>query len=131
RGAAPPVARYVVESGQTFIFDRTSAQPLVRFEGVQEILVLQASPAPRGDVIYKTEFGQPVLRVSSLGGLTVFTATRPQGAAAALDGPSSPIRLDTIRNAAELFDKLRRSAGRASRAVGASVLFDAPDVGPE
>ena len=43
----PATGRYVSESGETFVFDRSGARPLFRFESRNETWVLRASPAPR------------------------------------------------------------------------------------
>nr|QQZ52104.1 DUF4908 domain-containing protein [Phenylobacterium glaciei] len=50
----------------------------------------EAPAAPRGDIIYKNDLGEPVLRATRLGGLTLFTPDRPGGTAAALAGAVRP-----------------------------------------
>ena len=92
KAPAPPIARYVAETGDAFILDRAAPQPLLKFENSSEIWVLSPQPAPRGDTIYKNELGEPVLRASKLGGMTLFTRERPGGDAAALMGKASSIQ---------------------------------------
>ena len=82
----PPVARYTPDKGEAFVLDRSTATPLLRFEDSQEIWVLQSQPGPRGDIIYKNDVGEPVLRYTRLGGVTLFTDNRPDGEAAAFTG---------------------------------------------
>jgi hypothetical protein len=116
RVPAPIVARYIAETGDQFVLDRTTSRPLLRFADSTEVWALQAQAGPRGDVIYKNDLGQPVLRATKVGGLTLFTRDRPEGAAAALAGQSSPIRLSpTGPNA--LLQKLAQASAKASRAA--------------
>ena len=84
--AGPPVARYVSETGVRFTFDRSQGVPLVKFDRSPEVWVLRPQPAPRGDVLYLNDLGEPILRASRTGGLTVFTTDRPEGLAVALSG---------------------------------------------
>lgn len=124
RAENPPVARYVSEDGDAFTLDRSQTTPLLKFDNSGEVWVLQAQPAPRGDVIYKNELGEPVLRATRLGGLTVFTDHRPDGSAAALAGQGSPLRLAMLTPQA-LFERLAQASFRASHAARHGILFDA------
>ncbi len=117
RGAAPPVARYVAETGSSFVIDRSSDRILLlKFENSPEVWVLDPHAAPRGDTIYKNDLGEPVLRATRLGGMTLFTDKQPGGAAAAMTGESSPLRLAMI-GPAELIHRIRVAAARAGRAA--------------
>ncbi len=124
RAAAPPVARYVSETGEEFVFDRTSSRPLLRFESSSEVWALHPNPGPRGDVIYKNDLGHPVLRATKLGGLTLFTRQRPEGLAVAVAGTSAPLKLPAMGPNA-LLQKLAQASGRASRAAGRLIPFGA------
>ena len=86
RQASPPVARYVSEDGDGFVLDRSQPRVYMKFDDSPEIWALRPHPAPRGDVIYKNDLGEPMLRATRLGGLTLFTADRPGGSPAALTG---------------------------------------------
>ncbi len=127
--AAPPIARYVSEDGDVFVFDRTQPRPLLKFENSIEVIVLQPQPAPRGDVIYKNDIGAPVLRATRLGGVTVFTDGRPGGSAAALAGGGNPIRMQVL-GPVELLNRLIQASARASRAARRQMIFEAPSVTP-
>ncbi len=122
--AAPPIAHFVTEDGDGFILDRTGPKPLLRFDGSFEVWALQASPAPRGDTIYKNDLGEPMLRATRLGGLTVFTDQRPGGSAAALLGVAPPLRL-AIMGPAALLERLELAHLRTSRAIGRLIPFEA------
>jgi Domain of unknown function (DUF4908) len=124
RRTAPPVARYVSETGETFTLDRTAPQPLLKFDGNGEVWVLEPQAAPRGDVIYKNDLGQPVLRATRLGGLTIFTSRQPDGSAAALTGSGAPIRLASI-GPQQLLVVLAQASDRASRAARHLISIDA------
>ena len=116
RAPAPMVARYVAETGDEFILDRSSSRPLMRYEHSAEVWALLPQAGPRGDVIYKNDLGEPVLRATKLGGLTLFTRERPEGAAVAVAGASSPIRLPAMGPNA-LLQKLAQASSRASKAA--------------
>lgn len=120
----PPVARYVSEDGDSFVLDLSQVRPLLKFEDSPEVWALQAHPAPRGDVIYKNDVGQPVLRATRLGGVTIFTSHRPEGEAAALAGGGAPLRLAPLGPQA-LLERLGQASLRASRAAKHVILFDA------
>jgi len=122
--AAPTVARYVCEDGDIFVLDLTEDRPLLKFENSPEVWALQPHPAPRGDVIYKNDLGEPVLRATRLGGITVFTDHRPDGEAAALAGGGSPLKLLPLGPQA-LLDRLGQASLRASHAARHVILFDA------
>jgi len=124
RDAPPPIGRYVTEDGRAFIFDRSTSRPLLKFENSYEVWALQPQAAPRGDIIYKNDLGQPVLRATRLGGLTLFTSTRPGGSAAAFSGAGTPLRLPALSPQA-LLEKLAQASARASRAARRLIPFDA------
>jgi hypothetical protein len=124
RMGSPPVARYVSEDGDGFVLDRSNSKPLLKFDDSPEVYVLQPQPAPRGDVIYKNDLGEPVLRATRLGGLTIFTSDRPMGSAAALAGGSEPIRLPTLGPQA-LLERLAQASAKASRAARRLIPFEA------
>jgi hypothetical protein len=114
----PPVAVYAPDSGEAFIFDRAASPPLMRFESSQEIWVLRPEPGPRGDTIYKNDLGEPMLRATRLGGLTLFTLESPGGTAVALQGEAPPIRPPAILSPAGLLQRLAQASARAAAAGG-------------
>jgi len=120
----PPVARYVSDEGESFVLDRSAPTPLLKFEESQEVLVLSPSPAARGDIIYRDDVGEPVLRATKLGGLTLFARGRPGGAPVALAGQASSLRLQAL-SASALGLKFLQASVRASRAARRLIVFDA------
>ncbi|MGZ8407662.1 MAG: DUF4908 domain-containing protein [Caulobacteraceae bacterium] len=129
KAAAPMVARYSADNAPSFVLDKSTGVPLLKFEGSNEIWVLSASPAPRGDVIYRNDLGQPVLRATKLGGVTLFAPSSPGGAPAAVAGAAAALRVQTM-NATALLKRLAQASVLASRAAQRLVVFDASDVRP-
>lgn len=127
KAPAPPVARYVSETGDGFILDRAAPQPLMKFDNSSEVWVLSPQPAPRGDTIYKNELGEPVLRSSKLGGMTLFTTERPGGDAAALMGKATSIQPPPFISVNALFQRLVQASARASRAAQHRIAFETVD----
>lgn len=120
----PPLARYVSEQGRVFVLDRTQNAALLKFDDSPEVWALAPSPAPRGDVIYKNDLGQPVLRVTRLGGFTLFAGARPGGEAVSMAGGGAPIRLPPMSPQA-VFERLTQASLRASRAARRPMYFEA------
>jgi hypothetical protein len=120
----PPIARYVSEEGRVFTLDRTQPVPMLKFEDSPEVWALAPNPAPRGDVIYKNDLGEPVLRVTRLGGYTLFSDERPSGEAVSLVGGGTPLRLAPMSPQA-VFERLAQASLRASRAARRPMLFEA------
>lgn len=128
QAAPPPVARYTIDEGGVFVLDRSARYPLIKFDDSPEVWVLYPSRAPRGDIIYKNDMGEPMLRATKLGGMTVFTPRRPGGSAAALDGASFPLRVPPLGPGA-LWTRLFQASVRCSRAAQHLIGMDAPDIG--
>lgn len=129
RAPPPPVARYVTETGEGFILDRSSGKPLLKFESSYEVWALQPEVGPRGDINYKNDLGQLILRATKVGGFTLFTRKRPGGAAAEVAGAVQPLRLKPVSPLA-LYQLLRIASGRASKAAGRTIGFEA-DASPD
>lgn len=122
--SGPPLARYVSEEGRTFVLDRTQPATMLKYDDSPEVWVLAPSPAPRGDVIYKNDLGEPVLRATRLGGITLFSDERPNGEAVSLAGGGAPLRLLPMSPQA-VFERLAQASLRSSRAARRSMLFEA------
>jgi hypothetical protein len=124
RPASLPIARYVTEDGDAFILDRSTTRVYLKFEGSPEIWSLRPHPAPRGDVIYKNDLGEPMLRATRLGGLTVFTPSRPGGSPAAFLGGGAALRLPSLTPQI-LLERLAQASARATRAARRLIPFEA------
>ncbi len=128
RGAAnPPVARYQANQ-LSFILDRSAIAPevLLKYDDRPEVWVLQPSPAPRGDTIYRNDIGQPVVRVTRLGGVTLFTQREPEGVPAALIGDAEELQLSSIIPPEVFLLRGAQAAYRAAQAAGHKMNFSTP-----
>ena len=124
---APLVAHYEADEGAAFVLDRSIGRPtLMRFDGNPEIWALRPSPGPRGDIIYKNDMGEPMLRATRLGGLTLFTPGRPGGSAAAMAGPAPALRPMVVNSVTGLAQVLAQASVRAGHAVQHQMRFDVP-----
>ena len=125
----PPVGRFQPDDGDPFVLDRSAGREVfMKFESSPEIWALEPTPGPRGDVIYKDDMGEPVLRATRLGGLTLFTPERPGGTAAAFAGQASLLRPPPIGGPGALLQSFAQASERAARAVHHSVTFETQDV---
>ena len=119
--ALPPVGRYVAESGEGFILDRSGRHPLLRFDRRDETWVLRPTAAPRGDVIYRNDAGDQVLRVTPSGGLTVYTPAAPGGSPASYSG-SGPSLTPPVLGPHLLFRLMAQRSYMVSQAVGGRLV---------
>ena len=125
----PSVARFQTEAGEPFVLDRSAGrQVFMRFEADPEIWALDPTPGPRGDMIYKNDMGEPMLRATRLGGLTLFTPDRPGGTAAAFAGPASFLRPPPIVSPGGLLQSFAQASERAARAIRHPITFEAEGV---
>ena len=122
--SGPPLARFVSEEGRSFTLDRTQPVPMLKFEDSPEVWALLPNPAPRGDIIYKNDLGEPMLRATRLGGFTLFTDQRPGGEAVSFAGGGAPLKLAPM-SPQVVFERLAQASLRAGRAARRPVLFEA------
>lgn len=113
----PPVGRYVSESGEAFTLDRSGQRPLLRFDRRDETWVLRPTAAPRGDVIYRNDAGQQILRVTPGGGMTVFTSRAPGGSPVSLTGSGETLAQPSL-GPAQLFQLMARRSAMLSQTMG-------------
>ncbi len=124
---APPVARYHPDAGEGFILDQSVSPPLLRFEDSPEVWVLRPQPGPRGDTIFRNDMGQPVLRATKLGGLTLFTIDHPDGSAVAFDGEAVSLRPPNYLTPNILFQRMYQASARSSHAAQRVIPFISVD----
>ncbi len=119
----PESGRYVAESGENFIFDRSGTRPLFRFERRQETWALRPTPAPRGDTIYRNDQGAQVLRVTPEGGVTLYTVAAPNGTPASVAGPA-PALAQPALGPVQLFNLMQTRSAMVTRALGRIVRIN-------
>ena len=127
--STPTVARFESDDGDSFVLDQSSGQPLMRFDGDSEVWSLTVTQGPKGDLIYKNDVGQPVLKATRWGGMILFSAERPTGDPVAVAGKADALQPGRM-SPALLWQTLARGSRRVSQAVGRLVPFDAPEVTP-
>ena len=133
RGApTPPVARYVGAEGQSFVLDRESSpRPLLKFDDDPEVWVLEPSPAPRGDTIYRNDQGEPVLRSTRLGGLTLFSDQEPDGSPAAMAGEADDLLPQPMIPPGALLQRVIQANARVSRVAQHLISISVPPFRPQ
>lgn len=115
--AAPKVAHYISEDGQSFVFDESQPQPLLRFDGEGEVWVLTASAGTKGDVIYKNDVGEQMLKATRWGGMVLFSDDRPMGDPVAVTGKAQSFAPDTI-TPSQLYVQMVSASKRVTQAAG-------------
>ncbi|HEY2179053.1 MAG TPA: DUF4908 domain-containing protein [Caulobacteraceae bacterium] len=124
--ATPTVARFIIQEGGAFVLDRSRNPALLKFDDSSEIWAVQSSRGPRGDILFKDDVGDTLLRATKLGGMTVFTERRPEGSAAALVGASTPLKIIPM-GAAGLYQRLVLASLHCTHAAHHLVSFEVPD----
>ena len=83
----------------------------------------------KGDVIYKNDTGEAVLKSTRWGGMILFSDDRPMGDPAAVTGKAEAF-IPGRMSPSLLFQSLVHASRRVSLAIGRNIGFDAPDVTP-
>lgn len=125
----PPVAHFTSEDGESFVLDQSGKSVFVRFDGDDEVWLLTPTQGPKGDVIYKNDVGEAVLKSTRWGGMILFSDDRPTGDPVAITGKAESFTPGKM-SPGLLFQSLVRASRRVSLAVGRNFRFDAPDVTP-
>lgn len=129
-GSPTKVTHYISEEGESFVLDTSRPTPLLRFDGEAEVWSLTPTPGTRGDIIYKNDLGEPVLKATRWGGMVLYTEDRPMGDPAAASGKAEAFR-PTVMTPVLLWQSLAKASRRASQAVERLIPFDAQGATPE
>jgi hypothetical protein len=125
---APQAVLYETPVAQVrFVLDRSNPrQPLLRFEGENEIWALSVVRGPRGDDILKTDTDETLLRITALGGVTLYGPEGELGAPAAVVSRARPF---TSPNGGDgsLAAVQARVIGAARRGLDRRVIVEAPE----
>jgi hypothetical protein len=139
----PRVGHYISEdTGIGFVLDRSSELAKLKFDSSEEIFALRWQPAANGDRLLLRDDGETLLRLSWLGGITLFTPGNMRGVPVAFDRPAQPLRqmpasIDQVRVVAgQIMTRLRAEVGRdivfeadwgrvTMDVGGRTILFDA------
>jgi len=108
-----------------FILDRSSELAKLRFDGTEEILILRLQYAAGNDRLLLRDDGEVLLRISGLGGITLFTAENRRGVPVAPDS----IQVAPLGAVAPPITFVREMAGRIMRQLqaetGREIVFEA------
>jgi hypothetical protein len=133
RGSAnPPVARYVTSVGRrSFIFDRAAIAPeaLFRFDGDDEVWVLEPSPLPGRGTLYRNDAGDRVLQVTGLGGITLYIGT-PEGVPVSIQGDAEQLLMPPVIPDRIMLQRSAQASDRTSRVAAHAVTFEALNYTP-
>jgi hypothetical protein len=98
-----------------FVLDRSQPRVvLLRFDGDPEVWALTSQWGPRGDEFLRNDIGEVIVRITTLGGVTVYGPLGTNGGLAASEGRaktlSAPVRSEgnlqaTLEKALRWFDK--------------------------
>ena len=128
----PPVARFRADNGDGFVLQRFGSNAYLKFESSPEVWALNGVGGARGDTIFRNDVGEPVLRMTRLGGFTLFTGDQPDGLAVSLAGAAGPLKTPGPIGPSALFQALAASSARASRAAQHLISFVVvPDATPK
>jgi hypothetical protein len=128
RFIAPIEGRFRSDEGEGFVLDQAPGGALMmRYDANPEIWALQPRAGPRGDVIYRNDVGEQMLRATRVGGLILFAAGRPGGSAATFISDGPPLRLSNIPTPAALLQAMTLASARAGRAAQRTIAFDVDD----
>jgi hypothetical protein len=127
--AAPQAVSFSTEmQNLRFVLDRSQPRVvLLRFEGDAEIWALTSNWGPRGDEFLRNDVGEVMVRITSLGGVTVFGPLGSNGGPASKTGKartlSSPTRSDgnlqqTVERALNWFSRFGHRTIRVEAAGG-------------
>ena len=108
-----------------FILDLTGETPKLKFDGNEEILVLHWVPAAGGDRLLERDDHFVVVRISNLGGFTLFTQQNTKGVPVAPDRmPVQPLQ-SNAPSIAEVRYYASRIMAQARAETGREVFLDA------
>lgn len=124
---ASGASRYATPDGAVrFVLDRSGGRAaLVQFEGDPEVHVLRPTMGAGGDEIYQTENADVRLRITSNGGIIVYTRAHRTGAAASEEGRVAPLTPEQLAFA-QMQVRFRALQNRARRSIGQPVMFTVP-----
>ncbi|WP_421790483.1 DUF4908 domain-containing protein [Hyphobacterium sp.] len=104
REEVEPVAEFHRQDGRAgFVLDRSGDVWLLQPLNGGEVLALAPQRAPGGDTSFQTDWGQEIIRVSSIGAVTYYPEDQPNGVIAEEWEPARPIEIpdagvDALRN---------------------------------
>lgn len=122
----PDIAHYSSEYSRVgFILDFTGDRPKLKFDGSDEILVLNSIPAAGGDKLLERDDHFVVLRISFLGGVTLFTPDNMRGVPVAPDRRPVQALVSSVPPINVVRDYAARITAQARAETGREIFLDA------
>lgn len=126
-----PILRFETMDGRpAFVLDRSGPRPLFRYSWGGEVLVLREVHTTRGDLLYKNDQGDVVLRRHRVGDATLFPQGRSRGVAAWASGPALAIQPQPV-NTEILRRDLADIAGQLAVLLNQNMTISASGASPE
>ena len=124
---AAPATRYEdVSSDRSFVMQKQGKEAIVKFEDTNEVMVLQAIPAQRGDTFLRNDDGQVMFRLTEQGNLVSYVDNKNGAPVAMLGATNAPLNVPAM--ARSLNDLRSTAAARLTRLAGHDVtIFGAAD----
>ena len=121
----PIVAHFVSARGAGFVLDESQAEPLLRFDGDDEVFQLTAKSGANGDITFRNDVGEPVLKATQLGGMILFSGAHEDvGDPAAVTGQAAAFAPDRL-TLTELWLEMAKSQLRVSHACNHRIDINA------
>jgi Domain of unknown function (DUF4908) len=123
---APQALSYLVSSNDLrLILDRSQPRiVLLRFDGDPEVWALTSHWGPRGDEFLRNDVGEVMMRITGMGGVTVYGPLGATGALAAQAGRAKPLSAPQ-RSGGTLQATVERSLSWFSRFASRNVRVEA------
>lgn len=109
------------EGGRVFVLDRTREPPLMQYRGSEEVFALSRVPAARGDEILRADTGEDLVRITALGGVTLYPRDHRTGLPAARIGPADPLPLLDAQSL-----DMGAALARLKNAIGGGTQIETP-----
>jgi uncharacterized protein DUF4908 len=124
-GAAAPAApatRYEdVSSDRSFLLQQQGKEAIVKFEDTNEVMVLQAIPAQRGDTFLRNDDGKVMFRLTEQGNLVSYVDNKNGAPVAMLGAANAPLNVPAM--ARSLNETRSTAAARLTRLAGHDVTI--------
>lgn len=122
----PTIAHYSSEYSRIgFVLDFSGELPKLKFDGSDEILVLHTRLAAGGDTLLERDDQFIVLRISNLGGVTLFTPDNLKGVPVAPDRRPVQALVSTVPPIRVVQDFASRITAQARAETGREIYLDA------
>jgi Domain of unknown function (DUF4908) len=123
---APQAMAYAIsETNLSLVLDRSQPRTvLLRFEGDPEVWALTSHWGPRGDEFLRNDVGEVMMRITGMGGVTVYGPLGTSGALAAQAGRARPLSAPQ-RSAGSLQATVEKSLSWFNRFATRSVRVEA------